>query len=39
MKTPQTTSNVSTTLPIKVLGKKSPYPTVVIVIIVSQMAF
>jgi hypothetical protein len=36
---PQITRITSMTLPNIVLGKKSPYPTVVIVIIVSQRAF
>ena len=36
---PHTTNKTSISRPINVLGKKSPYPTVVIVIMVSHNAF
>ncbi len=38
-KVPQTTKITSMILPKDVLGKKSPYPTVVMVMIVNQIAF
>lgn len=39
IKVPQITRTMSISLPNNVLGNKSPYPTVVIVIMVSQIAF